>query len=260
MGAALHAASRDAGLDAAGTAFPAAAAVVVALVGVQLVRAPAWSPASSGPHARHGVQRGHQHHAVVPVGPAQGNAERRAAGIGDKMAFRARPAAIRRVRADLGAPFLPPGWRCRARPGSSPAVLRRSAAPAAPGAARPRPRRHATHRACASTSCRSSPVRQAPHATECRCAARTGSRPGPHGQGLAAARPSAWAAGAAAEARWLARDRQGQGVPCRSNASGRVLSPALSSTLAIRRPDKARRQCRCAGWAGVFACWRRGQR
>ncbi len=34
----------------------------------------------------------------------------------------------------------------------------------------------------------------------------------------------------------------------------------LSSTLAIRRLGKARMQCRCAGWAGVFACWQHGLR
>ena len=125
-------------------------------------------------------------------------------------------------------PFLPPGWRCRGQRGSSPAVLRRSAAPAAHGAAGSRPRRRATRPACASTSCRSSPTRRALRATRCRCAARTGSRPTPSDPALAAACPSASGAGAAAEVQWLARGRQEQGVPCPHNALDEVLSPALS--------------------------------
>jgi len=105
-GTALHTAPRDPGRDATSPALPAAASVIIPLVGVQLVRALAWPTAVPGPHARHCVQRGYQHHAVVPVGAAQRNAERRAAGIRDQVAFRARPAAIRRVRADLGTPFF----------------------------------------------------------------------------------------------------------------------------------------------------------
>ena len=164
--------------------------MVVALVGVQLVRAPAWSPAAPGPHARHGVQRGHQHHAVVPVGAAQRDAERRAAGVGDKVALRpsagipaaappepwpAPPGLPRSV--GLGPtsapPFLPSGWRCRGQPGSSPVVLHRAAAPEAHGAAGPILRRCATRPGAASASCRSSPSRWVPHANGCLCAART---------------------------------------------------------------------------------------
>ena len=54
------------------------------------------------------VQRSYQHHAVVPVGAAQRDAARRAASLGDEVTLGARPAAIRRVRADLATPFLPP--------------------------------------------------------------------------------------------------------------------------------------------------------
>ena len=103
---AVCAASGDPGLDAAGLTLTAAAPVVVALVGVQLVRALARPTTASGSHALHGVQRGHQHHAVMPVGAAQRDAERRAAGVRDEVAFRAGPAAIGRVRADFGAPFF----------------------------------------------------------------------------------------------------------------------------------------------------------
>lgn len=90
--------------DATGPAFPAAAAMIIALVGVKLVRALAWPTAVSGAHAWHGVERGNQHHAVVPVGAAQRDAKRRAASVRDEVALRAGPAAIRRVWADLGGP------------------------------------------------------------------------------------------------------------------------------------------------------------
>ena len=106
VGTAVHAAPCDAGPDAASPALPAAASMVIAFVGVQLVRALAWPTTACGPHAWHRVQRGHQHHAVVAVGAAQRDAERRAMGVRDEMALRARPAAIRRVRADLGTPFF----------------------------------------------------------------------------------------------------------------------------------------------------------
>ena len=75
--AALDAVPCNAGLDAAGAALAAAAPVVAALVGMQLVRSTPWPPTVSGPNARHRVQRGCQHHAVVAVGAAQRDADRR---------------------------------------------------------------------------------------------------------------------------------------------------------------------------------------
>ena len=104
-GAALDAPPGDTQGGAAGAALPAAAAVVVGLVGVQLVRsAPRTAPAPI-PDRRDGVQGGRQHHAVVPVGPAERQAERRAAGIRDEVAFGARFAAVRRARPGLGSPL-----------------------------------------------------------------------------------------------------------------------------------------------------------
>jgi hypothetical protein len=67
VGAAVHATSCNPGLDAASPAFPTAAPMIVAFVGVQLIRAPAWATTAFGPYTRYSVQRGHQHHAVVPV-------------------------------------------------------------------------------------------------------------------------------------------------------------------------------------------------
>ncbi len=104
--AAFDAAPCDAGLDAAGAALAAAPAVVVALVGVELVGTSPRPSAAPGSHAGHRVQRGGQHHAVVAVGPAQRDAKRRALGVGDDMALCPGPAAVRRVRADLRAPLF----------------------------------------------------------------------------------------------------------------------------------------------------------
>ena len=103
--AGVDAPSGDAGRDGAGAALPAAAAVIVGLVGVELVGALA-RPASPVAHAGHGVQGRRQHHAVVPVGRAQAHPERRAPAVDHKVALRARFAAIRRVRAGLGTPLL----------------------------------------------------------------------------------------------------------------------------------------------------------
>ena len=104
--AALNTAPGDTGLDAAGAALAATTAVVIAFVGVQLVWALPRPSAVLGPHTRHRVQRGRQHHAVVAVGPAQRDAERRALGIGDDVAFRAWFAAVRRVGPDLRTPLF----------------------------------------------------------------------------------------------------------------------------------------------------------
>src|SRR5919199_703805 len=56
----------DAGDDAALAAFPAAAAVVVGLVGVQLARAMPGATALARPDRRYSVQRRGEHAAVVP--------------------------------------------------------------------------------------------------------------------------------------------------------------------------------------------------
>ena len=105
--AALHPAAGDAaGSDPTSPALLAAAAVVVTLVSVQLRRSLAWPPTAPGPPAGHGIQGRCQHHAVVAVGTAQRQAKWRAAGIGDQMALRGGPAAVRRVGPDLRPPFL----------------------------------------------------------------------------------------------------------------------------------------------------------
>ena len=103
--AAVEAPSGNAGLDGAFPAFAPAAAMVIGLVGVELVRALARTSTTVA-HAWHGIQSGCQHHAVVPVGRAHPHSERGAPAIDHKMALRARFSAIRRVRAGLGTPLF----------------------------------------------------------------------------------------------------------------------------------------------------------
>ncbi len=97
---ALDAAAGDARRDRPLATFGSAAAVVVGLVGVEPLRA-ATGSAPAAPHARDDVEDGGQHAAVVAVGPAQLEAERRAAGVDHDVALCARTASVRGVRADL---------------------------------------------------------------------------------------------------------------------------------------------------------------
>lgn len=91
-------------------------------------------------------------------------------------------------------PFSRADWRCPAPPSSSPGHPRPAVALATPGAAPSRPRLRATRPTVASRSCRSSPARSAPRATECPFAARTRSPPALLDQAHAADRLSASAA------------------------------------------------------------------
>ena len=104
--AALDAPTRDARDDPPRPALLAAGSGIVGLVSVQLVRTASRSSAPTAPHRRDGVEGGRHHDGVVPVGPAQAEAERRAARVGDEMALRARLAPVRRVRAGGSPPFL----------------------------------------------------------------------------------------------------------------------------------------------------------
>ncbi len=104
--AALDAAPSDPGCDAAGSALAPATAMIVALVGVQLVGPAPWATALTRAHARHCIQRGGQHAAVVAVGPGERQAERCAVGVHNKVTLRARLAPVRWVRARREAPFF----------------------------------------------------------------------------------------------------------------------------------------------------------
>lgn len=96
----LDTAPGDAGDDVAVTAFAPAALVIIRLVGVQLVRPSAWSPA--WPLERwHCVEHRLHHHGVVAVRPGQADGERNAIAISDDVTFGARPTTIGRVRPGL---------------------------------------------------------------------------------------------------------------------------------------------------------------
>ena len=104
--AALDAPPGDPRRDAARPALAPTAAMIVALVGVQLVRPAPRATATPCAHTRHRVEGGGQHAAVVAVGSGQRQAERRAVGVHDEVALRARLTPIRRVRPRRGAPFF----------------------------------------------------------------------------------------------------------------------------------------------------------
>ena len=154
---ALDAAAGDARRDRAGAALGPAAAVVVGLVRVELAGAAsraAPTPTDTG----HDVEHRGEQLAVMAVRPAQLEAERRAARVDDEVALRARPPAIRGVRADLrgrrrAPPFAGMDAARRSTPGSSRAHPLRPAAPRAPGAARPARPRRACPPAGASKAC-----------------------------------------------------------------------------------------------------------
>ena len=96
----------DTRCDAPFAALPAAAAVIMGLVGVQLARTPPRAATFARAYGRDGIKRRSEHAAVVAIGPAQGDTERGAASVGDHVPLRARLAAIRRVRAGEGAPLF----------------------------------------------------------------------------------------------------------------------------------------------------------
>ena len=103
---AFDAPARDTRLDSASPAFPAATAVIVGFVGVQLAGPVAWASRATRAHRRDRVERRDELGAVVSVGPGQDNTERRAAGIDDEVALRARLAPVGRVRAGRRPPFF----------------------------------------------------------------------------------------------------------------------------------------------------------
>jgi hypothetical protein len=117
-GAVLNATPNNARDDAASAAGTAAEAVIVALVGVQLVRTAA-GPAPAAAHRRYGVEGRLQHLGVVAVRPADGQAERRALDLNADVPLRAQFATIRRVRAGRRSPLSLGQRRYPVRLGSS---------------------------------------------------------------------------------------------------------------------------------------------
>jgi hypothetical protein len=102
---------------------------------VQLTGPPTRAFTPSGAQGLDSVERRGQHRAVVPVGPAQAETERRAARIGDDVALRARLAPLSVGFGPVAEPLFWPGQtHCPGSPGSSRFARPRADAPAAPDA------------------------------------------------------------------------------------------------------------------------------
>jgi hypothetical protein len=104
--AALDAAACDARHNPTRSTLMSARSGVVGFVGVQFVRAVSRPAPPTVSHGWDGIEGRCHHHAVVPVGPTQADAERRTTRVGDEVALRTRLAPVRRVRAGGRAPFL----------------------------------------------------------------------------------------------------------------------------------------------------------
>lgn len=109
---AVLALARDAGRDAALAALRSAAAAVIGHLeviprsnkpqnglkaGLELLGPAAGTAWLAWAHVGDGVQRRPGHHAAVPFGPAQDDAKRRAACVGDEVPLHAGTAAVSRV-------------------------------------------------------------------------------------------------------------------------------------------------------------------
>ncbi len=103
--AGLDALAGDAHRDVATGQCRAAARQVVGRVGMQLSRAVAGATPRA-PDRRDAVDHPLEDGTVMPVRPGQPTRQRGAAPVRNKMALRARFAAVRRVRSGGGSPFL----------------------------------------------------------------------------------------------------------------------------------------------------------
>ena len=113
----LDAATGNARDDAPLAQGQAKVPVVVAFVGVQLVRSPARSTAGFGTDGLYGVDGGEHHPRVVDVGGAHEDRERYALGVDHKMALPALFASVCWVLARFLAPLGPVPRRSPRRPG-----------------------------------------------------------------------------------------------------------------------------------------------
>ena len=103
--AGIDTSSGDAWPDLAAVTCVAAAAMVIRLVGVQLVRAPSGSAALARDR-RDGIDQRLEGRAVVDVRAGQEKPQRNAAPVRDQMALGAGSASIRRVRPGCRTPFF----------------------------------------------------------------------------------------------------------------------------------------------------------
>jgi hypothetical protein len=102
----VDALARDAVLDPTHYARIATPAVVVALVGVQLLGPTAGPPASPRPDRHDGVEQRLHHAAVVHVGRGHRDRERDALPVDQEVVLATRLALVGRVRSDGGSPLF----------------------------------------------------------------------------------------------------------------------------------------------------------
>ena len=120
----FDAASADAVLDAFGADEPPVLVVVVAAVGVGLVR-PLAGPSAAAAHGRDGLDEGHELGDVVAVTASQGDSQRDAVRFGDQMVLGAGTGTVDRARTGFGPPLSARTWEL------SITALDQSSAPAA---------------------------------------------------------------------------------------------------------------------------------
>ena len=116
---------RDPMLDPALDAGVAAAAVVVPLIGVQLIGTTAGAPASAGPDRNYGVEQWLEHAALVHVCRRHRGSEREALAVDEEMVLAAGPPLVGRVRDDVAPPFRGQAPAVQARPRPLDLVRRR---------------------------------------------------------------------------------------------------------------------------------------
>lgn len=103
--AAFNASASDARGDGSPAQGSAATAIVVGFIAVQLGRSPARPPGALADRW-HGIDQRLHVQTVMAVGRAQADGQGDAGAIGEDVALGARPTTIRRVWADLVAPFF----------------------------------------------------------------------------------------------------------------------------------------------------------
>lgn len=141
----------NARLDTTLAASPAAAPVVVSLVGVQLARSLARL-AKPAFNSHHRIEQFSQRHAVMYVSARQDKCQRQTVPSSQQVALCARFAAVRRIRARGRTPFLPEWTRCPFRLCSSRCTLPSAGAAAAPDADGSKPRLLASCAVASNTS------------------------------------------------------------------------------------------------------------
>ena len=179
--------------------------MMIGLVRVQLSR-PASRPATLAVDRWDRIEHLREGHAVMHIGPGQGERERDAVTVRDEMAFGAGTATIGRIRPSRAPPILPRWRNYPARPGSSRCGWRLAGGAATRGATAPIHPPPASRVGAASRLPQSRiPSREAASPRESRCAARRECPSARRAPGSAAGRTLAAGAAEGARARGSTR-------------------------------------------------------